>query len=65
MKGVPATPDSFPAALTQYKKDKYETALISQYIIFLAEEQKIRGLLEANAKTLLTMDQKNQTLPLC
>ena len=59
MKGVPATPDSFPAALTQYNKDKNETALISQYNIFLAEEQKIKGLLEANAKTLLTMDQKN------
>ena len=55
----PPIPDSFQAALAQYNQDKNQTALISKYNELLAEEQKIKGVLEANAKTLATMDQNN------
>ncbi|PPE06899.1 hypothetical protein [Holospora curviuscula] len=59
MKGVPASPESFPAALTKYKTDKNSSALISKYNEILATEQKTKALLEENSKVLGSMSQNN------
>ena len=50
MKGVPKSPDSFPAALEQYN---------AKYTAISKETQKIKELLQANSATLAPMDQRN------
>ena len=59
MKGVPKSPDSFPAVLERYNKDGKSDVLNAKYTAISKETQKIKELLQANSATLAPMDQRN------